>query len=183
MAEEFISRIHGLPPELFDQIRSEVLSYEPPTPNDNGYHFIDVTTTYQFPNILQVDRASRDALSIAYFSQKVFRFYSNELFQKFIGSMCDKHFALTAGFQAFIPRHSLQHRRFLEAHKRQIDVRAGKCGRFMAGHFEPSQQAETDAQQDEEEIEDVFVVWNEPVNEVIADVFNGEGWQIHPSIP
>ena len=163
MTENLIRRVQDLPPELFDQIRDEVLSYEPPSPNANGYHFIDVTKTFQLPSILQVDRASRDALSKAYFSEKVFRFYSNELFQKLIDSMCDKHFALAAGFQAFVPPNSPPHRRFLEAFKQQIDMRAPKCGRMMLGHFEPSLQAEADGHHHEGEIEDVFVVWNEPI--------------------
>jgi hypothetical protein len=162
MAESLIRRVQDLPPELFDQIRDEVLSYEPPAPNANGYHFVDVTKAFQLPSILQVDRTSRDALSNAYFSQKVFRFYSNELFQKLIESMCDKHFALAAGFQSFIPPHSPEHRRFLEAFKQQIDARAILCGRMMLGHFEPSLQAEEDRDHHEGEIQDVFVVWNEP---------------------
>ena len=159
-----MTRMHSLPPELFDQIKEDVLRYEPPKPNANGYHFIEVTSAYRFPSILQVDRASRDALSIPYYSQKVFRFSNNELFQKHIDSMCDKHFALTAGFQAFIPRTSLPHRRFLEAYKKEIDARAAKCDRWMVGHFEPSNAVEANGRQDDREIEDVFVVWNEPRN-------------------
>lgn len=166
MEEELSKRIQDLPPELFNQIQDEVLSYEPPAPNANGYHFIDVTRMYRFPNFLQIDRSTRESLSIDYYSQKVFRFSCAEDFVGFITAMCDRHFALTAGFQAWIPRRSRQHVRLLTMFQKQMDVRAAVCDRVMLGHFEAAHQAEEGDNSVHPAGQEVYVVWNEPVDEV-----------------
>lgn len=161
MDNGLIRRVHDLPPELFEQIREEVLSYDPPLQRTNGYYFVHATSEYKLPSILQVDRSSRDTLSSAYLYCRVFRFSSVGLFRNFINSLSDTHFKLAAGFQAWYPRKASHDRQDLEAFMSYVHKRAHKCGVSMMAHFESALDVTVDGSPSDGTKQDVFVVWNQ----------------------
>lgn len=96
MAEDLTANIHSLPPELFNQIREEVLSLEVTISNTE---YIHITPAFRFPELLHIDRTSREALAESYYANKVLIFRTAETANKLLMAMEDKHLRILYGFR------------------------------------------------------------------------------------
>lgn len=80
--EDLITKIHGLPPELFNQIRSEVLTYKLDLTSESKYKRI--TADYNFPKELRIFSDLRQDCAAQYFTDRYFVFTSVSLFKRFV---------------------------------------------------------------------------------------------------
>lgn len=76
--DEFTTRIHALPAELYNQIYAEVLLIEEPPLRTH------ITATYRLPMHLRLSQASRKLVCERYFGHTVFVFTSVKLLCRFI---------------------------------------------------------------------------------------------------
>ena len=97
MSTNLVQRVQDLPPELFNQIQSLVLSTSKYSADDPQY--IRVTAAYEFPKQLQIDRFHRDEFATSFYCKTVFIFKSWDLFRKFVSAISDAHLALTKGLR------------------------------------------------------------------------------------
>ena len=90
MDDDLIHHIHDLPPELFHQIKSEVINDINLEPGDDGFHYEHVTAAYNYPTLLHLSRSSRKELAKRYFGNTILVFPSRKLFHTSILAMDQK---------------------------------------------------------------------------------------------
>lgn len=83
MDEELKAKIEDLPSELYNKIRDEVLVGGLQSPKPDCLQFIYIEDTYQYPNILKIDRYNRKEAAKKLFTMADFRFTSIDIFRKF----------------------------------------------------------------------------------------------------
>lgn len=86
MADDLPERIQALPPELFNQIEAEVLTYQ-----DSNIRHVYVTAKYEFPKQLHISTAWREQYALRYFANTIFVFASPKVFRSFTSTMDDGH--------------------------------------------------------------------------------------------
>ena len=89
MDEDIIQRIQALPPELYNQIRAEVLDFDLTSPLANQ-RYKPITSSYSFPIHLHINAASRREHAERYFAN-IFVFSSVEVLRKFIAVLTKEH--------------------------------------------------------------------------------------------
>jgi hypothetical protein len=101
--DDLRQRLHDLPPELFNDIQSLVLSTSESRTATPQY--IRVTAEYEFPKQLQIDRFHREDFATQFYGNTVFIFDSWGLFRKFMSVMSDAHLSLIIGVRLIcVPR-------------------------------------------------------------------------------
>lgn len=76
MDDNLIKRVHALPPELFNQIRDEVL--DPPTSK-----VITIDASFNYPVQMRINRSHREAFCKKYFQNAILKFDSVRILSKF----------------------------------------------------------------------------------------------------
>lgn len=86
MDDALITRVHNLPPELYNQIRAEVLEPDIPISSQKCPVITQVNASFKFPVQLHVDRTTRSAFQAKFLTDVYFESDSVDLLSlKMIG--------------------------------------------------------------------------------------------------
>lgn len=91
MEHGLIERIQSLPPELFDQIKSNVLHHHLPEPGSDDFRYEHITAAYKHPLPLHLNRASRQEFAKRYYGSTILVFPSRKVFRRFVMAMENNH--------------------------------------------------------------------------------------------
>lgn len=115
---QLISRIHALPPELYNQIRDEVLAIQTP----NKTHVI---ATYKFPYNFHLNKASRKHFVTSYLNQVTFVCTSWDVLKQFLAVLRSSQLQLSCRFEM------IHFGRVISAHLREFEILDRVAGRHF----------------------------------------------------
>lgn len=98
---ELTERVQALPPELFNQIRNEVINTEPDFNPFSPYKRI--TAQYKFPKQLHIDKRTRQLYAYKHLNRLTFVFTCPERFREYVIVMAQAGFPTDCKFDLIIP--------------------------------------------------------------------------------
>lgn len=97
--DDLITRVHALPPELFNLVRAEVLSCD-----NISAKFVHITWSYRFPKALHIDKHNRYATLQTYYSNKIFMFPNGLIAYNFVTTLSHQALTIAKGFRIMFPK-------------------------------------------------------------------------------